>query len=55
MVRGFKSVVYMEWMGRRKLGMLAVKMRQDRNCEDTEAETDNRDGEQKLMQLNKGY
>jgi hypothetical protein len=46
MVRGFKSVVYvMEWMGRRKLRMLTVNTRRDRNCEDTEAETDNMNGE----------
>jgi hypothetical protein len=31
-----------------------VSMRQNRNCEDNEAETYNRNGEEKLMQLNKG-
>jgi hypothetical protein len=28
--------------------------REDGNCEDTEAETDNRNGEQRLVMLNKG-
>jgi hypothetical protein len=29
-------------------------MRQDRNCEDIEAETDNKNGEQRLGKLNEG-
>lgn len=56
-VKGHKTGIYlMLWLGQRvgkKLGIFAantrvraVNMRQDRNCEDIEAETVNRSGEQ---------
>jgi hypothetical protein len=44
----------MDGMMRKKLGMLAVNMKQDGNCEDTEAETGDRNGEQRPVKLNKG-
>jgi hypothetical protein len=39
---------------RKKFGMLAVSMTQDRNCEDTAAETKHMNDEQRLVKLNKG-
>jgi hypothetical protein len=50
-----KCCVYMmKWMMRKKWGMLAVNMRQDRNCEYNEVETCDKNGEQRLVKLNKG-
>jgi hypothetical protein len=50
MVRGFKKCCMsheMDLKTRKNLGVLAINMRQDRNCEDMEAETGSRNGEQR--------
>jgi hypothetical protein len=40
---------------RKKLGALAMNMKQDGNCKDMEAETSDMNGEQRLVKLNKGW
>jgi hypothetical protein len=55
MVRGFKKrCISGEMDGRKKLGMLAGYMKQDRNYEDTEAKTGRKNEEQRLVKVNKG-
>jgi hypothetical protein len=44
----------MKWRTRKKQGTLAVNMRQDRNCEYNEAETCDKNGEQRQVRPNKG-
>jgi hypothetical protein len=45
---------WMEWRTRMKWGMLEMNMKQERNCEYIETETCDKNGEQKLVKLNKG-
>jgi hypothetical protein len=41
--------------GREKLGMLAVSIRHDVNCEDIEAKQGDKNGKKRPVKLSKGY
>jgi hypothetical protein len=62
MVRGFKSVMYqIKWkegsmrnVGSKHGGGSSEYETENGNCVDIEADTDDRNGEQRLLKLNKG-